>query len=182
MYRKGTWYGWKPSSSSKFTILAFRAYYLIDCRQKAHSRALRGNSISVNSTLPLSQCKALRPAAGERCILVVLDMNGARGHAEPPGPGFEPASRASRPTHTHTNIHTSAARGCCFCRFHAADVHAVVFPELQLGCWAVHQLGGGSPVKDRTVSFHNFKSQNFKLSVSNPKNKYVAYLSVLSQI
>ena len=35
---------------------------------------------------------------------------------------------------------------------------------------------------EATVSFHNFKSQNFKLSVSNPKNKYVAYLSVLSQI
>ena len=33
-----------------------------------------------------------------------------------------------------------------------------------------------------TVSFHNLKSQNFKLSVSNPKNKYVAVLSVLSQI
>ena len=33
-----------------------------------------------------------------------------------------------------------------------------------------------------TVSFHDFKSQNFKLSVSNPKSKYVAYLSVLSQI
>ena len=33
-----------------------------------------------------------------------------------------------------------------------------------------------------TVSFHNFKSQKFKLSVSNPKNKYAAYLSVLSQI
>ena len=33
-----------------------------------------------------------------------------------------------------------------------------------------------------TVSFHNFKSQNFKLSVSNPTNKYVADLSVLSQI
>ena len=32
-----------------------------------------------------------------------------------------------------------------------------------------------------SVSFHNFKSQNFKLSVSNPKSKYVAYLSVLSQ-
>ena len=32
------------------------------------------------------------------------------------------------------------------------------------------------------VSFHNFKSQNLKLSVSNPKNKYVAYLPVLSQI
>ena len=33
-----------------------------------------------------------------------------------------------------------------------------------------------------TVSFHNFKSQNFKLSVSNPKNEHVAYVSVLSQI
>ena len=33
-----------------------------------------------------------------------------------------------------------------------------------------------------TVSFHNFKSQNLKLSVSNPKSKYVAYLFVLSQI
>ena len=33
-----------------------------------------------------------------------------------------------------------------------------------------------------TVSFHNFKSQNFELSVSNPKNQYVVYLSVLSQI
>ena len=33
-----------------------------------------------------------------------------------------------------------------------------------------------------TVSFHNFKSQNVKLSVSNPKSKSVAYMSVLSQI
>ena len=35
---------------------------------------------------------------------------------------------------------------------------------------------------DNTVSVHTFKSQNFKSSVSNPKNKYVAYSSVLSQI
>ena len=28
----------------------------------------------------------------------------------------------------------------------------------------------------------NFKSQNLKLSVSNPKSIYVAYLSVLSQV
>ena len=40
---------------------------------------------------------------------------------------------------------------------------------------------GGRPFTS-AVSFHNFKSQNFKLSVSNPKSKYVAYLSVLSQI
>ena len=33
-----------------------------------------------------------------------------------------------------------------------------------------------------TVSFHNFKSQKFKLSLSNPKSKHVAYLSVLSRI
>ena len=33
-----------------------------------------------------------------------------------------------------------------------------------------------------TVSFHNFKSQTFKLSVSNSRSKYVAYVSVLSQI
>ena len=31
-------------------------------------------------------------------------------------------------------------------------------------------------------SFRNFKSQNFKLSVSNSKSKYVAYSSVLSRI
>ena len=33
-----------------------------------------------------------------------------------------------------------------------------------------------------TASFHNFKSQNFKLSVSNPKRTYVAHVSVLSRI
>ena len=32
------------------------------------------------------------------------------------------------------------------------------------------------------ASFHNFKSRNFKLSVSNPKNKYAAYVSLLSRI
>ena len=39
-----------------------------------------------------------------------------------------------------------------------------------------------APRSTPTVSFHIFKSQNFKLSVSIPKSKYVAYLSVLSQI
>ena len=33
-----------------------------------------------------------------------------------------------------------------------------------------------------TVSFHDFKSRNFKLRVSNPKSKYVVFLSVLSRI
>ena len=45
-------------------------------------------------------------------------------------------------------------------------------------------VAGKLPLRARraTVSFHNFKSQNFKSSVSIPKNKYVAYVSVLSQI
>ena len=38
------------------------------------------------------------------------------------------------------------------------------------------------PATYTTVSFHNFKSRNFKLSVSNPESKYVVYVSVLSQI
>ena len=37
-------------------------------------------------------------------------------------------------------------------------------------------------VYDITVSVHNVKSQNLKLSVSNPKSKYAVYVSVLSQI
>ena len=41
---------------------------------------------------------------------------------------------------------------------------------------------GFKPKGPHTVSFHNFKSRNFKSSVSNPTSKYVAYLSVLSQI
>ena len=44
-------------------------------------------------------------------------------------------------------------------------------------------VGGSYSIGEQhTVSFHDFKSQNFKLSVSNPKSKYVAYVSVLSQI
>ena len=40
----------------------------------------------------------------------------------------------------------------------------------------------GIPRADTRSVFYNSKSQNIKLSVSNPKNKYVAYVSVLSQI
>ena len=39
-----------------------------------------------------------------------------------------------------------------------------------------------NPNTSSPVSFHNFKSQNFKLNVSNPKSKCVAYVSVLSRI
>ena len=40
----------------------------------------------------------------------------------------------------------------------------------------------GTHLSSGIVGFHNFKSRNFKLSVSNPKSKYVAYVSVLFQI
>ena len=52
--RKGGWYGWEPSSSSNLSIRAFRACPLIEIRRTAPCRAIRGNSISVNSTLPPS--------------------------------------------------------------------------------------------------------------------------------
>ena len=51
-------------------------------------------------------------------------------------------------------------------------------------CWFPRSRGRRcrGTVGGTTVSFHNFKSQNFKLSVSNPESKYVAYVSVLSRI
>ena len=52
--RKRGWYGWRTSSSSNFSIRAFRAYPLIEIRQTVPCRSIRGNSISVNSTLPPS--------------------------------------------------------------------------------------------------------------------------------
>ena len=52
MLRKGGRYGWKPSSSSNFPIRVVRAYPLIEIRQTIIHRAVRGNGISVNSTLP----------------------------------------------------------------------------------------------------------------------------------
>ena len=51
---KGRWYGWKAWSSTRLWIRAFRAYPLIEIRQTAPCRAIRGNSISINSILPPS--------------------------------------------------------------------------------------------------------------------------------
>ena len=48
----GGCYGWRHSSSSSFLIRAFLAYPLVEIRQTVPRRATRGNSISVNSTLP----------------------------------------------------------------------------------------------------------------------------------
>ena len=53
----------------------------------------------------------------------------------------------------------------------------IVIISIMISC-----SSSSSSSSSSTVSFHNFKSRNFKLSVPNPKNKYVAYVSVLSQI
>ena len=59
--RQGGRYGWKPSSSSNFSIRAFRAYPLVETRYAASCRAIRGDCISGNSALP-----PLREAASTR--------------------------------------------------------------------------------------------------------------------
>ena len=51
----GGWYDWEPSSSSNFSIRILVAYPLIETRQTVPCRAIRGNSISVNSTLLLAE-------------------------------------------------------------------------------------------------------------------------------
>ena len=43
-------YGWIPSSSSSFSIRYFRVCPLVEIRQAAPCRAIRGDSVSVNST------------------------------------------------------------------------------------------------------------------------------------
>ena len=73
------------------------------------------------------------------------------------------------------------------------SLYALSSSALTLCSSEVHAVGRGRAEAARvrgaciilwyhTVSFHNFKSQNLKSSVSNPKSKYVAYLPVLSQI
>ena len=54
--RKGGWHDWKPSSSSLCSNRAFRAYPLIEIRQTVPCRAIRGNSISLNSKQLTSTC------------------------------------------------------------------------------------------------------------------------------
>ena len=55
---------WKLSSSSNLLIRVVRAYPLIEIRQTAPCRAVRGNGISVNSTLPPSY----------RCLLLLVPI------------------------------------------------------------------------------------------------------------
>ena len=74
--RKGGCYGWRPSSSSNCSILVVRAHPLIELRQIIPCRAIRGNRISVNSTLP-------PPLDSRTCI-----NQGWRNHGAPGNPGF----------------------------------------------------------------------------------------------
>ena len=74
-FRKGGWYGWKPSSSSDFSIRAFRAYPLIETKQTVPCRAIRGTSISVNSTLPPSYSCCAKSGARTPCTQTRLQIS-----------------------------------------------------------------------------------------------------------
>ena len=69
-FRKGRCYVRKPPSSSHFSVRAFRAYPLIEIRQAAPCRAIRGNRISVNSTLPRLLTFQLRRGSRKRVLPV----------------------------------------------------------------------------------------------------------------
>ena len=80
--RKGGWYGWKPSSSSNLSIRVFRAYPLIEIRQTGPRRAIRGNGISVSSTLPLlldmhHGCGQVEAETVEQILATARELDGA---------------------------------------------------------------------------------------------------------
>ena len=54
--RKRGWYGWKPSSSSNLSIRVVQAYCLIEIRQAIIYRAIRADSISIDSIIPPTVC------------------------------------------------------------------------------------------------------------------------------
>ena len=78
--RKAGWCGWKPSSSSNFSIRACRAYSPIEIRQTAPCRAIRGDSISFNSTLPPSY----RSRVAGNTIAYYSAMNVCEAEGNPP--------------------------------------------------------------------------------------------------
>ena len=49
---KGGWYGWKPSSSSNFSIRAFRVVSLTEAKRTVLYRAIRANRISIKQYHP----------------------------------------------------------------------------------------------------------------------------------
>ena len=64
-------------SSANCSIRAFRVCPLIYIRQAAPCRAVRGNGISVNSSLPPPLLRTLRRARRGRCHLVGVQRFGA---------------------------------------------------------------------------------------------------------
>ena len=68
-HRKGGSYGWKPSSSSNFSIRVFGIYScVIELRQAIPYRAIRADGISINSIIPPfpGQSAALKSLVGKK--------------------------------------------------------------------------------------------------------------------
>ena len=110
--RKGGWYSWKPSSSSNFSIRVGRVYPLIKTRQAVPCRAIRGNSISVNST-PLL-IKYLCPEFVLETTGTVLYFFGLRHHLTTPNTTTTWASKDFWSLPLHNERPYSKDFGSCF--------------------------------------------------------------------
>jgi len=70
--RKGGWCSSKPSSSSSFSIRSVRALPFAEIRETPFCRATRGNSFSVNGSLPPSKSTCCTVSC-DRCSLQNLE-------------------------------------------------------------------------------------------------------------
>ena len=122
--RKGGRCGWEPSSSSNFSIRAFRAYPLHEIRQAVLHGAVRGSSISVSSTLPTpSQVSTSSGSAAAPFAELVLLLE-CRGNHLSNTPSRPPSRRAGitlialtlliiHINHNTTNIHSISGGTTC---------------------------------------------------------------------
>ena len=98
--RKGGRCGWEPSSSSNFSIRAFRGFSLIEVRQTVLCRAIRADSISINSSLPPSYDRAPGLARASIGSELAAERGRARVHWE----REDPLDNATEQVNTHWNM------------------------------------------------------------------------------
>ena len=75
-------------------------------------------------------------------------------------------------------IYVSCVYVSIYTHVHAPMLREALVMHSLLRVWTILMASdvcsSGKPIRARTVSFHNFNSHNFKLSVSNPRT--IAYL------
>ena len=156
------------------TILCYVILYMISLEALAHSRISVRASVPGRITCylrvrncPLSPSLSISVSAHHASLNNMLRYHALSGFL------FN--------GHAHTRKHT-----CTHTLDFRKATHPMIVIIVQHASCEFGPIRGNSYLSHLprmlTVSFHNFKSQKFKLSVSNPKSKHVAYLSVLSQI